>query len=341
MQPLPQANFFKRGRIVQRPGRFFPEVRNLGRDSAVDSVDMAMKHLRPYAYASIICALAVAGPAVALARAGGGQGFGGGGVDIGGDGFGLWSLWPLLFLGHGSGFGGVFVVLFILWIVSRRSRAVNMAFGASTPNPGMHASALMDPPAPARTFDQSAIDAGLGAIKLHDANFDERAFLDRAQTAFFKLQQAWTARNQDLARDVMSDALYERHKMQTDQLIAAHQIDVLENIVIGSARIVDAHPGSAFDSIAVAFTVSMTDYTIDDHTRQVVSGDRYQQTFTEIWDFIRRADAKSVVGATTTAATCPNCGAPFHTSGGKCDYCGSYARTSSSDWVVDTIEQTN
>jgi len=24
---------------------------------------------------------------------------------------------------------------------------------------------------------------------------------------------------------------------------------------------------------------------------------------------------------------------------GKCDYCGAYARTSSSDWVVDTIEQ--
>jgi uncharacterized Zn finger protein (UPF0148 family) len=41
------------------------------------------------------------------------------------------------------------------------------------------------------------------------------------------------------------------------------------------------------------------------------------------------------------AATCPNCGAPLHTTGGKCDYCGSYTRTSSSDWVVDTIEQTN
>jgi predicted lipid-binding transport protein (Tim44 family) len=278
-----------------------------------------------------------------LARAGGGQGFGGGG---GGGGFGggydgLWSLWPLLFLGHGSGFGGLMFVLFILWIVSRRSRAVNVAFGAGAPDSGMSATATMETPAPARTFDQSTVDAGLAAIKSHDANFDERAFLDRAQTAFFKLQQAWTARNQDLARDVMSDALYERHKMQTDQLIAAHQIDMLENIVIGSARIIEVHPGAAFDSIAVAFTASMTDYTIDEQTKRVVSGDRYQQTFTEIWAFIRRADAKSVVGATSMAATCPNCGAPFHTHGGKCDYCGSYARTSSSDWVVDTIEQTN
>jgi predicted lipid-binding transport protein (Tim44 family) len=302
-----------------------------------------MKSVRPYVYVAIACALVAAGPAAALARAGGGQGYGGGGGGggFGGDDYGgLWSLWPLLFLGHGSGFGFV-AFLVILWIISRRSRAVGMAFGADTPGSGMSAAATMEPPAPSRVFDQSAIDAGVGAIKLRDANFDERAFLDRAQTAFFKLQQAWTARNQDLARDVMSDALYERHKMQTDQLIAAHQIDMLENIVIGSARIVEVHPGVAYDSIAVAFTASMTDYTIDEQTKQLVSGDRYQQTFTEIWTFIRRADAKSVVGATTMAATCPNCGAPLHTTGGKCDYCGSYTRTSSSDWVVDTIEQTN
>ena len=71
----------------------------------------------------------------------------------------------------------------------------------------------------------------------------------------------------------------------------------------------------------------------------VVAGDRYQQTFTEYWTFIRRADAKSVVGATALASTCPNCGAPLHLVDGKCDYCGAYSRTSSSDWVVDTIEQ--
>ncbi|HKW44287.1 MAG TPA: Tim44-like domain-containing protein [Candidatus Eremiobacteraceae bacterium] len=303
-----------------------------------------MKRFRSFAFAAIAYALTVALPVAALARAGGGQGYGGGGGGggFGGDDYGgLWSLWPLLFLGHGSGFGGIIFFLIILWIISRRSRAMAMSFSAGAPDPGNSATAVAEPYIPPRSFDQTAVDAGLGAIKLRDPNFDERAFLDRAQTAFFKLQQAWTARNQDLARDVMSDALYERHKMQTDQLISAHQIDVLENIVIGSARIVEAHPGTAYDSIAVAFTASMTDYTIDEHTKQVVSGDRYQQTFTEIWTFIRRADARSVVGATAMASTCPNCGAPLHTTGGKCDYCGSYARTSSSDWVVDTIEQTN
>jgi predicted lipid-binding transport protein (Tim44 family) len=192
---------------------------------------------------------------------------------------------------------------------------------------------------PVRTFDAASIATGTAAIKAKDPDFDERAFLDRAQTSFFKVQQAWAARNQDLARDCLSDALYERHKMQTDQLIANHQIDVLENIVIGSARIVQVSPGHAFDSIAVAFTASMTDYTIDENTKKMVGGSQGQQTFTEFWTFIRRADAKSTAGQTTLSPTCASCGAPLNIVQGKCSYCGAFARTSSSDWVVDTIEQ--
>jgi predicted lipid-binding transport protein (Tim44 family) len=282
-------------------------------------------------------------PAVALARAGGGQhyGQGGGGYSGGGFGGGLWSFWPLLFLGHGSGFGGLITLFIILYVLRQiRSRGSNFSDildGGMSPSPGMPAMQPVD--MPATHYDPNAVASGIEGIKAKDPNFDERAFLDRAQTSFFKVQQAWTARNQDLARDCMSDALYERHKMQTDQLIANHQVDVLENIVIGSARIVEAAAGHAFDSIKVAFTASMTDYTVDEQTRQVVDGNQYQQTFTEYWTFIRRGDAKSTAGQTTLAPSCASCGAPLQIKDGKCAYCGAFARTSSSDWVVDTIEQ--
>lgn len=282
-------------------------------------------------------------PAAALARGGGGQGYGGGGGGgFGGfDGGGLWLLYPLLFSGHG--WGGIITILVLLYVFRQlRSRG---GWGGSSQvlddgppaSPGMSASQAVD--VPVRHFDADAVASGIAAIKAKDPNFDERAFLDRAQTSFFKIQQAWTARNQDLARECMSDALYERHKMQTDQLLANHQIDVLENIVIGSAHILAATAGHAFDSIEVAFTASMTDYTIDENTKNVVGGNKYQQTFTEYWTFIRRGDAKSTAGQTTLASTCPSCGAPLKVTQGKCDYCGAYARTSSADWVVDTIEQ--
>src|SRR5690348_18290452 len=65
-------------------------------------------------------------PAIALARAGGGQGYGGGGGggDFGGDGGdGRWGWWPLLFLGHGSwgGLIALFIVLYVFRQMRRRS----------------------------------------------------------------------------------------------------------------------------------------------------------------------------------------------------------------------------
>jgi predicted lipid-binding transport protein (Tim44 family) len=295
-------------------------------------------------------ALAFAAPLEALARAGGGGHYGGGSTGGGyhgggysGGGSGLFSFWPLLFIGHGSGFW-IIIVLLVVYYLWNRAQTQAQAQGANATMVSP-AGAFVQPVTkqfmdqPSRTVDLAAIAAGEAAIKQRDTGFDERSFLDRAQTAFFKIQQAWQARNQDLARDVMSDALYERHKMQTDQLIAAHQIDMLENIVIGHAKVVDVKPGTPYDTIVVAFTASMTDYTIDEGTKQIVDGQRVPTTFTEFWTFIRRADAKTAVGQTGLAATCPSCGAPLKLTNGVCDYCSAPVRTASSEWVVDQIEQ--
>lgn len=289
-------------------------------------------------------------PLAALARAGGGQNYGGSGGGGFGGGDGLWGLWPLLFLGHGSGLGGLIFILIIYYLYQQAQRRSAMGSGNWTSvsrwSPTLDAGVTNDDArgpisvgTPAQPPDANAIAKGIAAIKARDPNFDEQAFIDRANTAFFKLQQAWTQRNQDLARDVMSEALYERHKMQTDQLIANHQIDVLQNIVIGHTRIVGVSAGQPYDSIVVAFDAAMTDYTIDENTKRVVSGDQGQQTFTERWTFIRRSDAKSVAGQTQLANSCPSCGAPLTLKDGKCSYCGAYVRSSSSDWVVDSIEQ--
>lgn len=303
----------------------------------------------------------VAAPLEAWARAGGGQNYGGGGGGGGNNsggfgGGGLFSFWPLLFFGHGTGFGGLIFLLVIYYLYQQYTQNQARQMGNWQPpiaNPiGRPYSQRLDAGVtnddargpisvgtPAAKIDPSTIATALAAIKAHDPNFSEASFLDRAQTAFFKVQQAWQARNQDLARDVISDALYERHKMQTDQLIANHQIDVLNNMVIGRANIIGADTGKPYDSIVVAFDASMTDYTIDENTKQIVSGNAGQQTFTEHWTFIRRADAQTTAGQTQLASTCPSCGAPLSLQNGKCAYCGAFVRTSSSDWVVDSIQQ--
>jgi predicted lipid-binding transport protein (Tim44 family) len=299
---------------------------------------MMMTRLLAGAALSVAVFLTLA--SAALARAGGGQGYGGGGFGGGGfdGGGGLFSLWPLLFLGHGSG-SAILVFIVLYYLVRQmqaRGGAPYLTSGSSTAS---YIPTAGSPSIAPKLADADAIAQGIETIQKRDPNFTEAVFLDRAQTAFFKVQQAWAARNQDLARDVMSDALYERHKMQTDQLIANHQIDVLENVVIGHARIADVQPGGTYDAITVAFSASMTDYTIDERTKQMVSGQRYPTSFTEYWSFIRRADAKTAAGAAALASTCPSCGAPLHLTNGRCDYCGAPLRSASADWVVDTIEQ--
>jgi predicted lipid-binding transport protein (Tim44 family) len=289
-------------------------------------------------------------PAAALARAGGGQNYGGtGSGGLSGDddfGGGVFSLWPLLFLGHGTGFGTV-IILFIIFSIYRRymrstqldpmREAWSPTLAGGVTNDDAKGPIAVQPRATA--VDPEAIAAGIAAIKAHDPNFDETAFLGRAQTVFFKLQQAWQARNQDLARDCMTDALYERHKIQTDQLIANHQINMLDNIVIGHAKVVAVNAGRPYDSIVVSISASMIDYTIDENNKQIVNGSQVPKTFTETWTFIRRSDAQSTIGQMQLASTCPSCGAPLSLQNRKCTYCGAFVKTSSSDWVADSIEQ--
>lgn len=291
-------------------------------------------------------AVLLAEPVAAWARAGGGQHYGGGGGGgySGGYGGGVFSLWPLLFFGHGGGISTIIVLLVIYYIYQQytQRQARQMGAWSQTLDAGVTDDDARGPitiSSPVQRVDPNTVAAGIAAMKQRDPNFDEAAFIDRAQTAFFKLQQAWAARNQDLARDVMSEALYERHKMQTDQLIAHHQIDVLDNIVIGHARIINVSAGKPYDSIVVAFDASMSDYTIDEGTKQIVDGNQVPTTFTEHWTFIRRADAQTTAGQTQLASTCPSCGAPLSLQNGKCAYCGAYLRMSSSDWVVDSIQQ--
>jgi predicted lipid-binding transport protein (Tim44 family) len=303
--------------------------------------------------AAALCgALVLAGSSVALARAGGGQHFGGGSHSSSGGShmhssssshFGSYG-----YSRGGGGGAGLLVLAFVIpgsilligliVFVALRRQGPPAAPGSSGV-PSVESVVAAFAAAPSQVVDETKVAAGIAAIQQRDPNFSTQAFLDRAQAAFFKLQQAWMARDQDIARDVMSDALYERHKMQTDQLIADHQIDMLENIVIGHAKITSVTPATPYDSIVVAFTASMSDYTIDENTKKIVDGDRAPSTFTEFWTFIRRADAKSSVGATTLASTCPSCGAPLKLTNGKCDFCSAPVRTSSSEWVVDQIEQ--
>jgi hypothetical protein len=79
----------------------------------------------------------------------------------------------------------------------------------------------------------------LARIGKQDPAWDPDSIKHRVEQVFFKVQQAWMARDQNLAKDCMSNAIFEKHKLQTDQMIAAHRKNMLESINLADTDIVD------------------------------------------------------------------------------------------------------
>lgn len=132
--------------------------------------------------------------------------------------------------------------------------------------------------------------------KLSDSDrmWNLRDMKARVELAFFKVQNAWMERNQDLAREFMSDRIYEKHKMQTDAMISAGTKNMLENINLLSIMItsVEDYADNSRDTFVALIKGRMTDYHINEKTKSVQKGDPSKtENFEELWRFIRIRDA--------------------------------------------------
>lgn len=192
----------------------------------------------------------------------------------------------------------------------------------------------------AAPIDTQSVQTGLSALQGKDPDFNQQIFLDRAQTTFFTLQNAWMARNLQPARIYLSDGLYRTWQMQVDQQLQAHKRDVMENLVIGGMAIAQVGSDPNFDSITVKIDASCEDYDVDDRTGKMVDGSRQSKPFTEYWTFIRSAAARTRAGEQAQITQCPNCGAPVSVNeSGVCAYCKATVTTGQFGWVLDRITQ--
>lgn len=123
-----------------------------------------------------------------------------------------------------------------------------------------------------------------------DKIWNHRNMMATVEQVFFKVQEAWMERNQDLARDVMSDRIYQKHKLQTDAMIVYGTKNMLEKMNLQEVMIISIadYLDNTEDKFSVYLKGSMIDYTINDTTNEVISGDKTKpETFKEIWTFIR------------------------------------------------------
>ena len=236
----------------------------------------------------------------------------------------------------GSGSGSVLLTVFGILVVGIFLTAGVVQWWRRQQATGSSASdSQQAPPA----IDRDSVAQGLAALQSRDPNFNPQLFLDRAQTTFFALQNAWMQRNLDPARIYLSDGIYQRWKLQVDQMLAQHKRDVLENLVIGGCAIARVMGDANVDAITVRMDASGADYDVDDFNK-IVRGDRTPRPFTEYWTFVRSQAARTRVGEGAQITQCPNCGAPVQVNeAGTCAYCKATVTTGQFGWVLDSITQ--
>jgi len=191
-------------------------------------------------------------PEEAMARAGGGGGFGGFSSSRGGGGSWGFNIWAFLL----TPFVLIYSGITTLMLVKKNKQCKTL-------------------------IDQ---------IAAHDASWDMANIKSRVELAFFKVQEAWMKRDQEIARDFISERLYMKHKAQTDMMISQNMQNILERINLEEAKIVEVadYKDDSRDRFWAHIQGRMVDYTIDTTSGELVSGKKASsEGFAELWKFVR------------------------------------------------------
>lgn len=127
----------------------------------------------------------------------------------------------------------------------------------------------------------------------HISNIDPAWSLDhlkdRVEETYYKVQYAWRDRDQNIAKDYMSDRLYYKHKIQTDDMLRRGVRNVMESINLKEARIVEVldYVDNSKDIFWALIKGSMVDYTIEEKSGSIIDGKKKNESFMELWKFKR------------------------------------------------------
>ncbi len=198
--------------------------------------------------------------------------------------------------GMGGGIGLFEIVLigailyFLYRFLKRRREA---ATAGATYQGGQSAGTATPPSLPAYipSAGNAAVDdvqQGISHVRQMDAGFDEKVFTDACMDVFFQIQGAWANRDMSTAKNVLTDEMYGILSEDARKLKAEKKINRLDNIAVRSVDINEVWQESGQDYITVRFLANLLDYTIDESTKQVLSGSRTEPVkFEEYWTFTR------------------------------------------------------
>lgn len=258
-------------------------------------------------------------PAVAFARAGGGQSYSGGssGGSGGGDGGLIFLVVRLLFwlIFHHPLIGIPLTIGLVYAFVQyqKRTGAAGTQNWTSAPRPSA-------PPAAPAARD-------LDDLRTIDPEFSVVLFEDFAYDLFARAHEARSSERDLEALSPYLSAAARAHLAQRQPVGAP-----VSGVVIGTLRVVSLSIGAPARSVV----------TLEIEANMTVgatAGAQSTHYVKERWRLERDANVQSKPPEKERSFHCPNCGAPFGPEGGdRCEYCGQVVSGGRFDWSVEAIE---
>jgi predicted lipid-binding transport protein (Tim44 family) len=205
-------------------------------------------------------------------------------------------------LGFGGGEGGmgggiglfeivlIGAILYFLYRFMKRRREEATAgtyyqgqsAGSASPSPGF------TPPTGSPVANGDDLARGISHVRQMDAGFGEKIFTDACMDVFFQIQGAWANSDMSTAKNVLTDEMYGILSEDARKLKAEKKINRLDNIAVRTVEITEVWQEAGQDFITVRFLANLLDYTIDESTKQVLTGSRTEPVkFEEYWTFTR------------------------------------------------------
>lgn len=174
-----------------------------------------------------------------------------------------------------------------------------------------------------------------------DPDFDQQAFTEKLSNLYVKMQNGWTDKDIEPLRPYFTDAMFTQMERQLNAYKVKGQTNYIERIAVLSVNPRGFKQSGGEDHIYVELQARIIDYTLEDETGKLISGDKSREKFmTYEWDVSRAS------GETTRADTgeeqksiCPSCGAPLDiNASARCPYCDTVITRQQKDWALYAIK---
>jgi len=189
----------------------------------------------------------------------------------------------------GSGIGLIEILLlvglgYLIYRMVRRP-ALATGYGAmqyqSTGYPSSYNSAPVEE-APA------AVEPDFSSVRILDPGFDPGGFVKFAQNIFFKVQAAWSQKDEATLISLLVPELARSWGQELAELRDRGHRNCIENIALRATEITEVWTEQGQDYITVRFEANLLDYTVDERIGAVVAGSRSEPVeFEEFWTFTR------------------------------------------------------